>query len=250
MKIKLIALVFLIVLVLAGCSKEIADPVDKDVIAEQTQTEDSTLPPVYEYETVDGGIRILSHYYDEEETQIELPEEIDGMKVVSLGPNAFYQHKSVASITLTDNVKSLEGSPFYRCYSLKELVIPASVEKIDGNPVFRCSSLEKIEVDPDNPLFSSVDGALFNKEKSLLIAYPEGKAAESYTIPETVTEIYGDAFGYHTRIKKLMIPANVTVFPDYNMFVYPEDIVLYVEAGSAAENYAKEYELQYEMYVR
>ena len=247
MKIKLIALVFLIVLVLAGCSKEIADPVGKDVIAEQAQTEDSTLPPVYEYETVDGGIRILSHYYDEEETQIELPEEIDGMKVVSLGPNAFYQHKSVASITLTNNVKSLEGSPFYRCYSLKELVIPASVEKIEGNPVFRCSSLEKIAVDPDNEVFSAVDGVLFNKERTRLIAYPEGKTAENYTIPETVTEIYGDAFGYHTRIKKLMIPANVTVFPDYNMFVYPEDIVLYIEAGSAAENYAKEYELQYEI---
>ena len=247
MKIKLIALVLLIVLVLAGCNKKIADSIDKDVIAEQTQTEDSTLPPVYEYETVDGGIRILSHYYDEEETQIELPEEIDGMKVVSLGPDAFYQHKSVASITLTNNVKSLEGGPFYRCYSLKELVIPASVEKIDGNPVFRCSSLENITVHPDNLFFSSVDGILFNKEQTKLIAYPEGKTAESYTIPETVKELVGATFGYHTKIKKLTIPESVTVFPDYNMFVYPEDIVLYVEAGSAAENYAKEYELQYEI---
>ena len=202
---------------------------------------------VYEYEVVDSGIKILSHFYNEEETQIEIPEEIDGAAVSILGKNAFYQHKSLVSIVLPNSLKIFEGCPFYRCYSLRELEIPASVEKIDGNPVFRCSSLENITVHPDNLFFSSVDGILFNKEQTKLIAYPEGKTAESYTIPETVTEIDGDAFGYRAQFKKLTIPVNVTVFPDYNMFVFPEDVVLYVEAGSAAENYAKEYELQYEI---
>lgn len=201
----------------------------------------------YEYEIVDDVIRILSHEYDEDETQIYLPEEIGKKPVEILGKNAFYQHKHVTSIVLPNSLKSLGVCPFYRCYSLRELKIPAGVEEIDGNPVFRCSSLEKIEVDPENEFFSSVDGALFNKEQTLLIAYPEGKTAASYTIPETVTEIDGDAFGYHPQIKELTIPASVTVFPAGNMFVFPEDIVLYVESGSAAENYAKEYGFNYKI---
>ncbi len=201
----------------------------------------------YDYEIENDTVKILSHQYNPQESQIIVPEEIDGKPVSILGADAFYQHKNTVAIILPQNLKSINGSPFYRCYSLQEISIPSNVQKIDANPFFRCSSLTKITVESDNAYYSDLDGVLFDKEQTQLIAYPEGKTQESYTVPQTVKKLDIDAFGYHTKIKKLTILSNVTDFPEGNMFIYPDDITLIVESGSAAEQYAKDYNLNYEI---
>jgi hypothetical protein len=102
-------------------------------------------------------------------------------------------------------------------------------------------------VESDNACYSDLDGVLFDKEQTQLIAYPEGKTQESYTVPQTVKKLDIDAFGYQTKIKKLTILSNVTDFPEDNLFIYPDEITLIVESGSAAEQYAKDYNLNYEI---
>lgn len=201
----------------------------------------------YDYEVENNTIKIISHHYDPQEPQIIVPEEIDGKPVSILEADAFYQHQNTSAIILPQNLKMIKGGPFYRCYSLKEISIPSNVQQIDANPFFRCSSLTKITVEPSNAYYSDLDGVLFDKEKTQLIAYPEGKTLETYVVPKTVKKLNIDSFGYHTMIKELTILSNVTDFPDGNMFVYPNDITLVVEPGSAAEQYAKEYNLNYEI---
>lgn len=201
----------------------------------------------YEYEIENETVAIISHQYNPLEKEIVVPEKIEGKMVTAIEKDAFYQHKNVVSIVLPFGLEKIDGSPFYRCYSLKSSVIPQNVKNISGNPYFRCSALEAITVDTNNPYFCDDNGILFNKDKTTLIAYPEGKTDESYTIPKTVTRIEGDAFGYHTGIKSLYIFSNVTELPDYNMFIYPQDIKIYVEAGSVAEKYVKEFDLDFEI---
>ena len=201
----------------------------------------------YEYTIEDGTATIISHQYNPEENEIVIPEKIEGSIVTAITKDAFYQHKNTISIVLPSSLERIDGSPFYRCYSLKSSFVPQNVKTISGNPYFRCSSLETITVDTKNPYFCDDNGILFNKDKTTLIAYPEGKTDESYTIPKTVTRIEGDSFGYHTGIKKLYIFSNVTELPDYNMFVYPQDIKIYVEAGSAAEEYVKKFDFNFEI---
>jgi hypothetical protein len=64
----------------------------------------------------------------------------------------------------------------------------------DMNPFKGCTSLESIEVDEDNPAMKSIDGVLFNKNISKLYAYPAGKKAGSYVVPESVTWVGMNAF--------------------------------------------------------
>ena len=64
----------------------------------------------------------------------------------------------------------------------------------DMNPFKGCTALESIEVDEDNPALKSVDGILFNKDGSKLYAYPAGKKADSYVVPEDVTWVGMNAF--------------------------------------------------------
>jgi hypothetical protein len=55
---------------------------------------------------------------------------------------------------------------------------------------------------------------LFNKSQTLLIVYPAGKAG-SYTIPNSVTSIEGQAFGSCTNLTSVTIPNSVTNIGNY-----------------------------------
>jgi hypothetical protein len=74
--------------------------------------------------------------------------------------------------------------------------------------------LTAIQVDPSNGSFSSLDGVLFDKAKSLLIQWPGGKSG-SYTIPNTVTSIGDSAFSFCGGLTGVSIPNSVTSIGNY-----------------------------------
>lgn len=69
-------------------------------------------------------------------------------------------------------------------------------------------NLKEFIVDSENKYFSSEDGILFNKNKTALISYPNGKTEKSYTVPKTVTNILGEAF-HKANFQELIITENV-----------------------------------------
>jgi hypothetical protein len=64
-------------------------------------------------------------------------------------------------------------------------------------------------VDTNNPVYSSVDGVLFDKNQATLITCPAGKT-ESYTIPNSVTNIGDWAFLECTSLTSVTIPDSAT----------------------------------------
>jgi len=73
-----------------------------------------------------------------------------------------------------------------------------------------CSSLKQITVNSNNANYVSVDGVLFNKNKTALVCYPEGKTASAYTIPSSVKTIWIAAFYGCTSLVSVNIPNGVT----------------------------------------
>ena len=122
---------------------------------------------------------------------------------------AFSGCTSLAEIDIPDSVTSIGGSAFSNCISLESITIGSGVESLDDEWIASCRRLENITVSPENKTYSSVDGVLFNKDKSELSAYPIGNKRSSYTIPDGVEKIGKKAFYGCRYIESLTIPVSV-----------------------------------------
>ena len=130
--------------------------------------------------------------------------------VTNIGVYAFYGCKSLTSVTIPDSVISIGDYAFSYCESLTSVTIPNSVTSICSDAFFDCTSLKSIEVSDNNKNYSSVDGVLFNKDKTELIKYPSSKTDNTYEIPDNVTSIGAYAFQDCSRLTSVTIPNSVT----------------------------------------
>ena len=137
---------------------------------------------------------------------------LDDIKLCSeletIGAYAFYNCGNLQSIEIPDNVTKIDNNTFENCSSLKSVSIGKSCTTISATAFNNATKLEKITVSADNEKYSSVDGALLNKEKTSIILYPKSKSGE-FVIPDTVTSIADRAFSSCSNLTKITIGANV-----------------------------------------
>lgn len=93
---------------------------------------------------------------------------------------------------------------------IKTIYIPSSVVSISGDVVDDCSNLTSITVDEQNTNYSTSEGVLFNKEKTTILCYPQGKQETEYEIPDSVTDVYADTFDKCENLISIDIPNTVT----------------------------------------
>ena len=137
-------------------------------------------------------------------TSVVIPE-----SVTTISGGAFCDCDNLASVTIPGSVTYIGKNAFAKCYSLETITIPASVTHIGASAFTGCIILKSIEVDASNPAYVSVNGVLFNKDKTTLLCYPAGKTATSYTIPGTVISIGDNAFENCGAIRNVNIPDSV-----------------------------------------
>ena len=145
---------------------------------------------------------------------IVIPDGVTAIGTWSEYENTYYGSsfsgcKSLKEIVIPDSVTSIGGSAFSNCISLESITIGSGVESLGDEWIASCRRLENITVSPENKTYSSVDGVLFNKDKSELSAYPIGNKRSSYTIPDGVEKIGKKAFYGCRYIESLTIPVSV-----------------------------------------
>ena len=116
-------------------------------------------------------------------------------------------------MTIPNSVTSIGYWAFYECTGLTSIEIPNSVTSIGYDAFERCTGLTSINVASDNPNYCSVNGVLFNKNRTMLISYPGGKQGV-YSIPNSVTSIGEGAFCECYGLTSVTIPGSVTGIGD------------------------------------
>lgn len=147
---------------------------------------------------------------------------------------AFNNCENIKSISTPNSLT--EFSPaFGGCTLLETIHISKSIASLS----VKHETLKCISVDEENSDYSSLNGVLYNKEKTTLLYYPPQKTDEEFNIPATVTEIKYLVSNY---LKKINIPYGVTFIqeirsPKLEELVLP-DSVTELDNGALRNNIA------------
>jgi len=119
--------------------------------------------------------------------------------VTNIGFGVFTGCASLTNVVIPARVTSIGQDAFLDCFSLRDITIPSSVTNIGIVAFGVCSNLAVINVANGNPVYSSIDGVLFDKNQTTLVEFPFGKVGD-YTIPSNVTSIGSYAFYYCSEL--------------------------------------------------
>lgn len=158
-------------------------------------------------------------------TEVILPEGL-----INIDSYAFSECENLKKINLPNSLKSIGDHAFVN-NSLNYLYIPQNVNEI-GHAAFAGNTGCTIEVSSDNQSFSSLDGVLFNKDKTKLIAYvghpiQSGKRTV-YTVPDGVEIIGKDAFCNIHNLSGIKLPESLIEFEEHalNAANFTDELVI------------------------
>ena len=114
-----------------------------------------------------------------------IPEEIDGYPVVGISSLGYGEF---TSITVPDSVRFLAVGWCANVETVETITLGKSVGNIEYGMFRENTALREISVSADNPNYTSVDGVVYSKDMSTLVAYPLGKTG-TYTVPAETTNI-------------------------------------------------------------
>lgn len=129
-------------------------------------------PSDLEYEIFEdnGKTSIAVYAYYGTDKKISIPDTIDGYPVTYLEHSSFGDSKTLEYVELPANVEYISSGAFDSSVAITEYAISAN-----------------------NPYYTCVDGVLYNKDKTSILAYPAGRSG-AFTIPKSVVTIGSQAF--------------------------------------------------------
>ena len=134
----------------------------------------------YEYSQNPSDKTISIIKYNGKDSEVEIPQKINGMNVVSISEEAFQFNDIIVDVVIPEGVTGIGSSAFSCCSNLKQVSFPDSLEKIGFTAFYNCESLENIY------------------------------------IPENVNTIATEAFSGCSNIKKIQVAVNNKVFDSRN----------------------------------
>ena len=166
----------------------------------------------------DGTLIIVSTA--ENETEITIPSEINGMPVVSIDANFAQNSKdTLTKIIMPDTIKNIGDSAFEGCYNVTEIKFSNTLEKIGNNAFENCgNSIAKLEI-PDT--VNTIGDFAFDK-------YGSSNIKELY-IGKNVNKIGTGAFSINS-LQKIVVSSENNTYKSI-------DGVLYSKSGNTLIQY-------------
>ncbi len=142
-----------------------------------------------------------------------------------IGHSTFYGCSNLENVVLSKQLRNIPYNMFADCIKLKNASLPSGITTIENNAFKNCKSLTIVKIPqntsfigstafynagteflvaPSNKSFTSINGVLYNAEKTVLLKVPAYKHG-SYKTPGTVNKISSYAFNGCQKLDKITI---------------------------------------------
>lgn len=123
--------------------------------------------------------------------------------------------QKLTELALPESCETVTTGAIQSCDNLESVHLSKAVREFPGNIFASCPNLKVIDIDAENPFFTSVEGIVFSKDMSKLLKYPAGNSNKTYTVPTTVQIIGEHAFEYSV-IEGVVLPTTLTSIEDFS----------------------------------
>ena len=190
---------------------------------------------IYQYDGIESPTSFTLSKSDKSDSPVSLviPEKLDGYTVDWIDDKVFQNFTNLEEITIPDTIKKIGDNVFAYCKNLKSFHISKNITSIGSGAFSGCDSLSEFTIDQDNPNYTIIDGILYNKEVTELLAAPY---VSSIQIPDEVTQIDENALINHNLLT-LSSGDGITEFPRTIFFGCDNLETLYIGKNVATIDY-------------
>ena len=172
----------------------------------------------FSYTDTENGIII--YQYDGYDEDINVPSTIDNKTVIGFQYECFrnglqYNNKIITKITLPNTITILGDKTFKDLKNLSEVNIPIKVQEINMDNFMGCDNLTSINVDKDNTNYCSIEGILFDKNKTIIFKCPINNKNKNFSSPLSLKRIEEYAFYTAKNIEIVNLNKNVNNIGQY-----------------------------------
>ena len=172
-------------------------------------------------------------FYGTQIKELNLPSEL-----ISIGQWAFDNCQELKNVIAKDKLQEIKSGAFSNCSSLDTFDVPKSVTSISLNAFSNCTSLSEINVDDENQFYSSVDGVLYNKEKTELVLYIDRPDRRTFNVLASVEKIGFGTLSNCQNLNTITVEVGNKNFYSENGILFDKNDVIYAyPAGKTDTNY-------------
>jgi len=131
--------------------------------------------------------------------------------VIQVCAGAFQYCKALAKVDIQEGVRVLSDGAFRFCPKLTSVTIPSTIQGCSGSAFAGCENLMAILTPQANPNYTSINGVLYDKSVTKLVAVPCGLKLDKMELREGIKSIGYYAFNYHKTLSTIIIPEGVEV---------------------------------------
>ncbi|MBQ3150515.1 MAG: leucine-rich repeat domain-containing protein [Clostridia bacterium] len=207
--------------------------------------------------SVNNGCAVIESCTNQYKYKITIPKKVGEYPVKSIASGAFYGNEHLTELEISEGIETVGEFSFYMCAKLEKVTLPKSLKRIEKNAFAMCENLGEIElfqnvqkigegafqnckritVSKANKNYSSDErGALFNKDKTVLIQYPANSEEVEYVVPRFTEKIEDRAFFQSKNLQKISFLKKVTTI---GKEAFAESGITYINIPQSVENIGK-----------